>query len=487
VSARAGTFALLALALASGSTMAAPAPDDFRAGHVLELPRPSPLYELALTRAVYAGLTRADLGDLRVFNGAGEPVPHAIEMPASTGPGETERVALPMYPVPEPRPGESGRLRLDLSDGTTELRLDLQRAGARASSALLLDARRLAGPIAGLTLAWSPGAGSFLGRASVQTSDDLETWTTVAPAAPIATLEHLGERLERNRIPLPGVRTRFLLLRLSGDGPAPAIAAVYARTSPARVPVAKRWLSVEVTPDPERTHRYRFQVPVALPLRSLRIRAPEANTLAHVRVLGRATEAAPWQERGRGRIYRLEFPGVTLENPPLAVSGHGVREFVLEVDRRGGGLGQSPPAVEVGWIPHLLVFVARGQGPFTLAYGSGRAEPSALEPGEILGVPGRRATGALGSAGLPAAKLGDVQELGGTEALSEPTPPADWKRIGLWTALAFGTALLAWLALRVATDLRRGGIPPPGTGEQPNEPEHGPARADRVDRSPGEP
>ena len=56
----------------------AEAPRDFAYGIELEASGPEALFAVELPQAVYEGVVRADLGDLRVFNAAGEAVPYAF-------------------------------------------------------------------------------------------------------------------------------------------------------------------------------------------------------------------------------------------------------------------------------------------------------------------------------------------------------------------------------------------------------------------------
>ena len=55
-----------------------------------------------------------------------------------------------------------------------------------------------------------------------------------------------------------------------------------------------------------------------------------------------------------------------------------VERLRLTVDTRSGGLGGLPPTIEVGFVPHVLVFLARGEEPFTLAWGAAKAPNTAL-------------------------------------------------------------------------------------------------------------
>ena len=71
-------IALLCLSLSGVAGAAAPVPGDYASG--LDLPGAADggAYSVALPLTVYEQLTRADLADLRVFNGAGEVVAHAL-------------------------------------------------------------------------------------------------------------------------------------------------------------------------------------------------------------------------------------------------------------------------------------------------------------------------------------------------------------------------------------------------------------------------
>lgn len=68
----------------AGAASAAERPEDFAYGSLLEADGSEALYEITLPAAVYRGVARPDLGDVRVFNSAGEVVPHAWR-PRKTG------------------------------------------------------------------------------------------------------------------------------------------------------------------------------------------------------------------------------------------------------------------------------------------------------------------------------------------------------------------------------------------------------------------
>lgn len=70
---------IAALALSCGAVQAAEKPSDFAWSLRIEADGSDDSYQFDLPAAVYRGIARRDAGDLRVFNAAGEVVPHGLQ------------------------------------------------------------------------------------------------------------------------------------------------------------------------------------------------------------------------------------------------------------------------------------------------------------------------------------------------------------------------------------------------------------------------
>ena len=65
-------------------------------------------------------------------------------------------------------------------------------------------------------------------------------------------------------------------------------------------------------------------------------------------------------------VYRLRQSGSEIASPDIQVGASGTtaeRWWMIRIDQRGGGLGSGTPVLNVGWVPHQLVFAARGAAP----------------------------------------------------------------------------------------------------------------------------
>src|SRR4029450_2227124 len=91
---------VLLLLLASSSALAAERPEEFAYGMPIQADGQVALYEIEIPALVYRGVTRSDLGDMRVFNGQGEVGPHALRPGAvrkTEGVRAVRLCAFPMY------------------------------------------------------------------------------------------------------------------------------------------------------------------------------------------------------------------------------------------------------------------------------------------------------------------------------------------------------------------------------------------------------
>ena len=69
-----------ALSLPAGATAASLGAEQFAFNMPIELQSDTPLYSASVPNTVYESVTRAELGDVRVFNAAGEQVPHTFRL-----------------------------------------------------------------------------------------------------------------------------------------------------------------------------------------------------------------------------------------------------------------------------------------------------------------------------------------------------------------------------------------------------------------------
>jgi hypothetical protein len=189
--------------------------------------------------------------------------------------------------------------------------------------------------------------------------------------------------------------------------------------------------------------------------------------VAQVRLFTRERAEDPWRLAASATAYRLARNGGEITNPDLRLPVAAERYWRIQVDQKGGGFGAGEVRFEIGWLPHELIFAARGSGPFMLAYGNKLAKAGALPFAAVMPADAKDET----ETARPA-RLGDVS------VLAPPSPSLftdpgrflrgladnpDAKKWLLWAALVAGVLLLGWMAFRLLHDMGKS----PGAGKNP--------------------
>lgn len=438
-----------ALLVCATAVAAQPGPAQFAYGVPVQIDGTQALQRLEIPQAAYEGAAHADLGDLRVFNGAGEPVPYAFMPRPAPGTAEPPALLLRYFPLQGARGTGADALEVRVQRNANGTLVHVTSNGTpgkttRTLVGYLVDASALKQPPSVLELDWRR-TGDLVGTLTVEGSDDLARWTVLTAAAPLVSLQFDGQRLEQKSVELPAVHYKYLRLSWpTGQTPVELIA-LHARPRAVRVEPERRWKTVVASTGAE-AGEHLFDLGGRLPVDRLRIGLPQPNTLASVEVLARNADDQPWGLIAAGVLYRLQRDGREIVNPDLAVAGNSWRFWLLRVDQKGGGLGQGEPTLQVGWVPQQLVFVARGSAPFQLAYGNASAQPGAYPIATI--VPGWRSDEELQAA---SATTGAQRELAGARALRAPV---DYKTWMLWGSLVLAVALLAWMAWQLMRQMQ---------------------------------
>jgi len=186
---------------------------------------------------------------------------------------------------------------------------------------------------------------------------------------------------------------------------------------------------------------YVWQLPAALPLERMKVDITQPNSLAPATLYVRHDSNEPWQVIDSGLLYRLTQNGQDVVQDEMELPGNVVKQLKLEVDDRGGGLGNDAPKLRFAVRATQLVFRGRGAAPYSLAIGNVSIEGENLPLNTLVpGITPEKLT-TLGSA-----KLASPSVTVPAAAMPVVASP-DWKRIGLWGVLVLGVISLGSMAI----------------------------------------
>jgi hypothetical protein len=442
ISALCSMIALCASALACAA--AELTPNDFAYGMPLQLQGDAAIYTLSVPKEVYQHTVRADLGDMRIFNGDGEWVTYSLSTPVSKS-NDAPLIAIPIFPLHGD--GERALDRVKITIASEQGDVHLQTSG-KATTALVqayvLDVRKLNQPLRALELRWADDAAEFSGSVSVESSNDLGVWSSVANNLPIVNLKFGDQQLQQNRVEFTAIKAKYLRLRWN-DRPAPfVLSEVLAEAAPTVTEAARMHADAGGRAVADAAATYEFALDFHAPIDRINIKLSQLNTLATVSLSSRAQATQPWRDVTTLRVYDLQNNGTSLRNAALMIPANTDRYWRMQA-HTAGGLGKDAPALQVAWIPQELTFVARGHAPFQLAFGNASARAATSPLQSLLADPATVISVGMASAG-------QLHELGGVKQLIAKRE-LPWKTWSLWLVLIVAVGVLGTVAYRLFREM----------------------------------
>ena len=434
------------LGLAGGATAQAA---DYRTQYAEQWPLTlssvqSGAYRVVLEPAIYRRAGAADLGDLQVFNAAGQALPSALlapDQPLAQPPVQRE---LPWFTLPPLAESQRNDLQL-LTERDTDGRV--RRVEARVGGAVangqggwLIDASVLGQqPLAALVLDWADSGQPLQAQVQLDASDDLQHWRPIASSVPLVDLQRAGKRLLQRRLQVDGT-ARYLRILGQGEARLPILRGVLAELPPAPATLPWEWLSLE--PEAHGKGEYRFVLDGRFPVARADVASTD-NSLVQWTLYSRDDESAEWQRRSAPWIaYQVQegAQGQRQQSAAQPLGGiHRDRYWKLVASPAETA---SAPTLRLGYQPEVMVFLSQGAAPYALAVGSSTAR-RAEAPIAVLIEELRQRNDPAWQPTL--ARLeGAPESLAGEAALK---PQRDWKAWLLWALLGLGVLVVGGLAV----------------------------------------
>jgi hypothetical protein len=438
------------------STPALAAADAFAQHFALQLAGGAAYYSLTLPAVVYAASERADLGDVRIVNGAGESLPYSLDTPRVLARMQPRLRSVNWFPLPPAATGGNSTPPPGVMIGANGALFATSAPPAlEQHDTDLIDTGRVprTGQIDALLVHLRDD--NYQGRVTVESSDDLRHWQPAGDAQ-LLKVNYNGSTLSQDRIDLPGTHARYLRLHWLDGAPyvdSMDTEIVAAGTDPVqRFDTQREWREGITAYAGPKAGEYFFTTGGAYPVDRLRLSLPQPNTVAPAVVYSRAGLTSPWRQVASATLFRLHNGTVEQHNESLEMKPDTDHQWRIVVDTRNGGLGSGALSVAAGWRPATLTFAARGSAPFALAVGNATLVSAAISREALLG-------GA--SSSVATARLADA--LPTAPVASAPlTPAGDGKRgYLLWAALLLAVGSLGaigwWLAR--GAQLQAGDVP----------------------------
>ena len=455
--------AILITALLAAHTIDAQTVSDFSTRAAVVVPSGTAIARVALPGPSIGALRSANGDDLRIFNTAGLSLPHAVIDAARQAPTTQDAVgerfaALPIYSSSIGAGTATNAPALRIIEGPNRRVIEVgaattvadQKREATVVRGLLFDTRSLKNELRAVELE-GPLPPSLIVKITLDASTDLKSWRTVTSQSPVFDFGNDGPKNRRVDLPL-GIKLDGQYLRLTwSDSPSLAFTALrtIGMTNSGR---AEPMVIGFGEPQNASESYAEWTITPGLRANAIRLQTSAANALMPVRVLTRARSGDPWRTVLNTVVYRLASG-----NNAQSVNGSAPMQTPLEnlvrVEAlRGYNLTGVPITFALEYAPPNVLFVATGDGPFTIATGNASAQSAAVpvttlmpnyQSGSEFALPVLVATVSVNQ---PPAKSSAVAEIFGI---------ATQKSFLLWGVLGLAVIVLGGLALSLLRTSKR--------------------------------
>lgn len=456
-------LALSILLISAGPSMAGNfVPNDFAAGYKLEVDKEGgAIYSVELPEDLYRTVQSPDLRDVRIFNGAGEVVPHEFRNVETDPATLRDTWTIPFFPLfQESKSNDPAEFSLQVSRDPAGTIVNIQSdpvkdVDNRKISGYLLDLSSLKPAVSELEFQWEKDTDSSVFTVNIEQSTDLVHWIPLVQKATLADLQFGGQQVERKTIQLPRQPQQFLKLTWQESGKSLSLTGVSGLSQVIEGRRKYRWLSLDdgIVSKKDDQLMIDFKTSYRLPVSNVQIQFPEKNSIAGLSVQSRSDTDKGWRTRCEQVFHDLNFEGNAIQNEPCAFHPTADTLWRVVVKHDGAGLhsGNRQPTLQLGWLPTDLLFVGRGKPPYLLAFGNGKlAQQDKQTDGMLLQT--IRMTSPHQAIGV--ATPGERVNLAGDSALRGPGKSLPWKKLLLWAVLLSGVGLLAFMARSLIKEMK---------------------------------
>ncbi|RTZ66884.1 MAG: hypothetical protein DSZ29_02185 [Aquificaceae bacterium] len=404
----------------------------------------SSLRQVDLPNAILQGMMRNDLGDLRVFNAAGQIVPHTFVR------GVTQKTSqdrpLVFYPFDKEQSANPASIRIHIEQKGIQQRVDVQSQKASQDAKKqnefqyiienTLSQNNANQQLCRLDLDWQQPKDSMVLPLKIESSRDLQHWSLLSSRKTVSKLNYAGSQLLRSYIDIPCTTQRYL--RLQWLKPEQNIKLIKITGRYRQAGSKKMQWDNLGKPQVNNQGEWLFENKSVAPIARLSLNAPSNGVLYKGQLFSRATKKSKWRRQQSIIQYRLKMGESELKSDAVELYNGGDKYWKIKLSGETKFSESQLPDINVSRQQQQIIYLAQGAEPFTLVYGN-----SEVKPASDSGITQLIRTLTETGSNPDIATIADIVKITDKVEVAQKTP---WKIIALWLVLLLGTAVMGYMA-----------------------------------------
>ncbi|TCJ82742.1 DUF3999 family protein [Cocleimonas flava] len=412
------------------------------------------LREVDLPLIVYEKMQRKDYGDIRVFSADGQLVPYQLSRIERVN--SQQQKPLVFYPFTKEQAEDTGNIKVIIEqnkntnqqNGQQSIKI-VQKWGGDPDNhqddkeyqyIIENPENTSAGHklnMCGLKLDWVQEKPSMVLPLKLESSNNLQNWSTVSRKQTVSKLNYSGSKLIQDEIGFSCTSQKYL--RLTWLNPnsqvhIQKIQGIYNSTGKQQT----QWKSLG-KPGYDKDGNWLFESDVVAAITQMEFVAPQDGLLYKGKLYSRNHDNDEWRFSHNISQYRLNIGDTQLQSSAFSINPNKNRYWKVTLDSEGQFTDEQLPEIRAAWSPRKLLFLAQGKEPFKIAFGNPNIKPSQQNDLNNL-ITTIRDSGSM----VDNVKLSEIENSGKVFS-----PDTNWKLILFWVMLILGTLLMAYMAFKL--------------------------------------
>jgi hypothetical protein len=440
---------ILAIVLMAGETLGAseiPEESEYAWQFPIRIEAPAEFLAVGIPLDVYRSVSDPELRDIGVYNAAGEAVPRTFQQVEEKVDDVELGFPLGMVPLYGELAESERRLRLlmQLNDAGTSLQFasDLPEPADPQLElrAIIVDFRDREETLSALDFQWPEQANGFIGTVVVEDGDDLGQWRRLATGT-LAELEFEGTRIEQRRLEIPRETGDFLRITWRDMPRGWRIASVSGISRQRGADLDREWLTLDAVERSEDGREYVFDLAGYPPVDRIKLVLPGRNVVVRASIESRIDGDSGWRLSHEGLFYRVSRNDNEIEAGPARLAPSRASQWRVKIYT---GQVSDGLKLRVGWRPDQMLFLAQGEGPYSLATGRAMDRIENFPQQRLLG--DRAIFNMLQRSGEAGSATVGARLEGAGAMVMEGARTWTWRTALVWIGLVAAVAFVGWLA-----------------------------------------
>ncbi|MDF1879743.1 DUF3999 family protein [Sulfurimonas sp. MAG313] len=387
------------------------------------------LIKVKLTPEIYSKLVHNNLSDMAVFDANGHIMPQQL-----SGISSTQKLSkiqdVPFIKFSVLKKSKEQQLRFEYKGAI----INMHDTKEESSHDYIVDLRQIHKEVQ--TLYLQSNLSKYMIAMDVQCSNDLQGWKTLKAEAIIASLDFQDSRLTQNSIDLPLTSCKYLRLRTQDVFP---LTKVEVRTYAKKTKVITEH---EPLIFKRVDNSLEFTLSKNINLEKLHFNLEEGEHYYKLSILAKNKGDEDFRLLKHANIYNIQYQGKKLQKHFIQFDSE--YDF-YKIKAQSSSYLPTQLTLSYEYQRQDLYFLAQGQGPYLLAFGSYEARINSTNLEYLL----------EGAQSLKEVTLGKTKLLGGEKRLYMKKIERPIQSYLVWMFLVFGVCLLVFISYRLAKQLKQ--------------------------------